>query len=144
MSTEQNKEIVRRYLLDVWGKYDFEAEQELVAEDLIDHNAVPHLPPGLEGHHQFLVMAQKAIPELDVTIDALFVEGNKVAYHWTAQGTHQGEYLGIPPTGKTLTLTGSDIVRIENGKIVESWHFEDNLGLMQQLGVVPPPGQNET
>lgn len=135
MTVEQNKEIARRYLLDVWGEWDFEAEKELVAEDLVDHNAVPELPPGREGHHQFLVVCQSAFPEFDVTIDELIAEGDKVAYQWTAKGTHEGEFMGVPPTGNEVTITGSDIVRIEDGKIAETWHVEDNLGLMQQLGL---------
>lgn len=143
MATEQNKEIVRRYLLDVWGKWDFEAEKEVVARNLVDHNAVPDLPPGREGHHQFLVICQRAFPQFDVTIDELIAEGNKVAYQWTARGTHEGEFMGIPPTGKEVTITGSDIVRIEDGKIAEAWHIEDNLGLMQQMGVIPSPGQGQ-
>lgn len=139
MTLEQNKEIVRRYLLDVWGEWDFEVEKELVAEDLVDHDAAPGLPPGREGHHMFLAMCQNAFPKLDVTVNDVFAEGDKVAYRWTAQGVHKGEFMGVPATGKEVTITGSDIVRIENGKIAETWHIEDNLGLLQQLGVVPTP-----
>lgn len=135
MSTEKNREIARRYLLEVWGQWDFEAEKETVAEDLVDHNAAPGLPSGREGHHQFLVMCRQAFPQFDVTIDELIAEGDKVAYQWTAVGTHEGEFMGIPATGKEVTVTGSDIVRMEDGKIAEAWHVEDNLGLMQQLGV---------
>ena len=135
MSTEQNKEVVRRYLLDVWGCWDFEAEKETVAEDLVDQNAAPGLPSGRAGHHQFLTICQQAFPQFDVAIDELFAEGNKVAYQWTAVGTHEGEFMGIPATGKEVTITGSDIVRMENGKIAETWHVENMLGLMQQLGV---------
>lgn len=135
MTTEQNKDIARRYLVDVWGNWDFEAEKELVAEDLVDHNALPDLPPGREGHHRFLLICQNAFPEIDVTIDELIAEGDKVGYQWRIRTTHKGEFMGVPPTGKEITLTGSDIVRIEDGQIAETWHIEDNLGLMQQLGV---------
>ena len=135
MSTEQNKEIVRRYLLAVWGQWDFEAEKETVAEDLIDHNAAPGLPSGRTGHHQFLAACQHAFPHFDVKIKELFAEEDKVAYQWTAVGTHEGEFMGIPATGKEVTITGSDIVRIADGKIAETWHVENTLELMQQLGV---------
>ena len=135
MSIKQNKEIVRRYLLEVWGQWDFESEKETVADDLIDHNAAPGLPSGREGHHQFLAICKRAFPQFDVTIDELFAEGDKVAYQWAAVGTHEGEFMGIPATGKEVTITGSDIVRIEDGKIAETWHVESMLELMQQLGV---------
>lgn len=135
MSSERNKEIVRRYVLDVWGQWDFEAEKETVAEDLIDHNAPPGLPSGREGHHQFLAMCAQAFPQFDVTVEEVIAEGDKVAYQWTAEGVHEGEFMGIPATGNAVTITGSDIVRIEDGQIAETWHVESNLELMQQLGV---------
>ncbi|MDX1664068.1 MAG: ester cyclase [Candidatus Promineifilaceae bacterium] len=138
-TTERNKQIARRYLLDVWGEYDFEAEKELVAEDVVDHNAIPDLPPGREGHNKFLRICQAALPEIEVTIEELLAEGDRVAYGWTARGTSEGPFLGIAPTGKEVTITGTDIVRIENGKIAEMWHVEENLGLMRQLGAAPPP-----
>ncbi len=140
MSTEANKTIVRRYIEDVWGKGDFEAEKEVIASNVVDHNLLPGFPSGLEGHHQFLVMLRNAFPDLQATLEDLIAEGDKVVDRWTNRATHQGELFGIPATGKQVTITGIDIIRIENGKIVEIWHQEDSLGMLQQLGVIPPMG----
>jgi steroid delta-isomerase-like uncharacterized protein len=141
MSTETNKAIIRRYIEDVWGKGDFAADQEVVATDLVDHNPVPGWPSDLEGHHQVLVIFRNAFPDLQITLEDVIAEGDKVVDRWTMRATHSGPFMNIPPTGKQVTLTGMDITRIENGKIVELWHQEDMLGLLQQLGVIPAPGQ---
>lgn len=140
MSREGNKIIVRRYVEDVWGKGDFAAEQELIATNFVDHNPPPGFAPDREGHHQVLVMFRSAF-DGHQTIEDMIAEGDKVADRWTFRGTHRGEFFGIPATGKQVTMTGMDISRIENGQIVDVWHQEDILGLMQQLGVVPAPGQ---
>ena len=117
--TEKNKQIVRRYLLDVWGEYDFEAEQELVAEDVVHHNVPPQLPPGLKGHHQLLLMSQTALPEIEVTIEELLADGDKVTYGWTARGTHWGDMMGVPPTQRQIEVDGITINRgVVDGKIV--------------------------
>jgi steroid delta-isomerase-like uncharacterized protein len=141
MSTEDNKALVRRAYEEIWGKGDFAVEQELVATDVVDHNAPAGLPPGLEGHHQGLVMFRNAFPDLQITLGDLIAEGDKVVDRWTMCATHTGPFMNIPPTGKQVTVTGMDISRIKNGKIVEYWHQEDMLGLLQQLGVIPVPGQ---
>jgi predicted ester cyclase len=140
MSLEENKIIARRCIEDIWGKGDFEAEQELIATNVVDHNPLPGLAPGLEGHHQALTMFRSAF-DGQMILEDVIAEGDKVVDRWTFHGTHRGEFFGIPPTGKQVTLTGMDINRIENGQIVAFWHQEDILGLMQQLGVVPTPGQ---
>jgi predicted ester cyclase len=140
MSREENKKIARRVVEDVWGKGDFAAEQELIAINVVDHNPLPGLAPGLEGHHQALAMFRSAF-DGQMTLEDVIAEGDKVVDRWTFHGTHRGAFFGIPPTGKQVTLTGMDFSRIENGQIVEFWHQEDILGLMQQLGVAPAPEQ---
>ena len=86
-------------------------------------------------------MHRTAWSDLHFTVEDLVAEGDKVALHWSCSGTHTGEWMGIPPTGKRVTWSGIGIHRVVGGKIVESWDMVDNLGLMQQLGIVPPPGQ---
>jgi steroid delta-isomerase-like uncharacterized protein len=81
-----------------------------------------------------------AFPDLKLMVEDQIAEGDKVVTRWSATGTHQGELLGIPPTGKQTTATGITIDRIQGGKIVETWTHWDNLGLLQQLGVVPQMG----
>jgi predicted ester cyclase len=82
-----------------------------------------------------------AFPDLHLTIEDLIAEGDKVVDRQTARGTHQGTFMGIPPTGKQITVTAMNISRIVGGKIVEHWVELDTLGMLQQLGVVPMPGQ---
>ncbi len=124
MSTEENKAIARRYIQDVWDKGDFDAEKELVADNIVQY--LPGQPP-----------ASGAFPDWHGPLEDVIAEGDKVTTRWTFQGTHQGELFGIPATGKQVTLTGMGIYRIENGKIVELWTNFDQLGMLQQLGVVP-------
>jgi steroid delta-isomerase-like uncharacterized protein len=140
MSLEENKIIARRFVEDVWGKGDFAAERELLATNVIDHNPLPGFATGFEGHHQVLAMFQNAF-DGHVTLEDVIAEGDRVVDRWTFHGTHRGELFGIPATGKQVTFTGIDISRIENGQIVEFWHQEDILSLMQQLGAIPTPGQ---
>jgi predicted ester cyclase len=79
-----------------------------------------------------------AFPDFHITVDEMIAEGDKVAARWTATLTHEGEFMGIPPTGVQATISGMVIYRFADGKIVEIWHIGDSLGLLQQLGVVPP------
>jgi steroid delta-isomerase-like uncharacterized protein len=140
MSLEENKIIARRFVEEVWGKGDFEAERELLSANVIDHNPIPAFGTGFEGHHQVLAMFQNAF-DGQVTLEDVIAEGDRVVDRWTFHGTHRGELFGIPATGKQVTFTGIDISRIENGQIVEFWHQEDIMSLMQQIGAIPAPGQ---
>jgi steroid delta-isomerase-like uncharacterized protein len=140
MSAEENKALARRYIEDVWNKGDFAAEQEVLAPDFVDHNPTPGFPATREGHHQVLSMFRTAFPDMRLNLECLVAEGDKVVDHWTATGTHRGDMMGIPPSDKRFTITGSDIAHIENGKITELWHQEDTLGLLSQIGVIPSLG----
>ena len=95
----------------------------------------------LEQYKQLVTMYFSAFPDLHLTIEDQIAEGDKVVTRWTARGTHQGPFMGIPPTGKRAVVTGIAIDRFANGKFVENWNNGDDLGLLQQLGVVPVPGQ---
>jgi predicted ester cyclase len=85
------------------------------------------------------MMFHTAFPDLDVIVDDMIAEGDKVAAHWTARGTHQGPFLGVPVTGKRVAQTGIDTYRYVDGKIVEWWRNDDTLGLMQQFGGLQVP-----
>ena len=141
MSTEENKALVLRYFEEVWGKGDFAVEQEVFATDFIDHNPYPSQPSGLEGHHHVVVLIRNAFPDFQYTLEEMIADQDKVVDRLTFRATHTGLFMNIPPTGKQVTFTGIDIIRFEGGKIVELWHQEDMLGLLQQLGVIPPMGQ---
>jgi steroid delta-isomerase-like uncharacterized protein len=138
--SEQNKAFVRHLMYEVIGKGNFALVDELVAEDYVGHTPFPETNTR-EGHKQFFVALRHAFPDLQVTVEEQLAEGDKVVTRFTASGTHKGEFAGIPPTGKRAVMTGIDIDRIANGKLVECWSNTDDLGLMQQLGVVPAPGQ---
>lgn len=90
-----------------------------------------------EGAKRFVEMYRNAFPDLRITVEDLVAEGDKVLTCWTARGTHQGEFMGIPPSGNRVEFTGISIDRIEGGKFVESWSNYDALGMMQQIGAVP-------
>lgn len=139
MSAE-NKARVRRSFEEVWNKRNPAAVDELVSPDYVDHSLPPELPPNREGLKQLFTMYQAAFPDTVMTIEDQVAEGDKVVTRWTARGTHKGDLMGIPPTGKEVTVTGIDISRFADGKEVEHWGQFDLMGMMQQIGVVPPPG----
>lgn len=142
MSAE-NKALVRRFYEEVWGNHSLDALDELVTTDAVDHELPPGLPPGREGMKAFLGMFLSAFPDTKMTVEDALAEGDKVATRWSATGTHTGELMGIPATGKQINVTGLDINRISGGKIVEHWGQFDQMGMMQQLGVVPAPGEGD-
>jgi predicted ester cyclase len=144
MSVEENKAIVRRMFEEVQNKGNLVAADELIATNYIDHNPIsPGLAPGLEGIKQGLALLREAMPDLWVTIEDMVAEGDKVTTRVTARFTHKGEFMGIAPTGKQVTIPGISIMRIADGKIVEEWTSSDQLGMMMQLGVIPPLGQGK-
>ncbi len=143
MSEAENKTIAERFNEDVWGRGDEAALEELLGPDFVDHSAPPGLPPDREGHKQILAAFRSAFPDLSVTTEDIIAEGDKVVSRWTAHGTHQGELMGIAPTGKEVAFTGIDVLRVAEGKVVERWALGNDLEVMQQLGVVPEPGQSE-
>jgi steroid delta-isomerase-like uncharacterized protein len=140
MSTEENKALVRRFEEEVWNGRNPSLVEEFFAAGHI-FRAAGSPPLDREGHRQMIAHFQGAFPDGRNTSAELLAEGDKVVQHWTFRGTHRGAFQGIPPIGRQVTLTGISIWRFDGGKIVESWHELDNLGLMQQLGVIPAPGQ---
>jgi len=140
MSTEDNKTLVRRYR-QAHNSNNLGALDDIVAADIISHNGLPGLPAGLEGGKMAHMAFAAAFPDGQVTTDDLVAEGDKVVERFSFRGTNTGSFLGAPPTGKQVTSSGMSIYRIANGKIVEHWGENDALGTMQQLGLIPAPGQ---
>lgn len=134
-----NKEIVRRVNTEPWtGNYD--AIDELVAADYVGHDpALPELTRGRDGVKQFYNDFLAAYPDGAITIETQLAEGDYVATRWTGRGTHKGELMGIPATGKQVTVSGITISRLSGGKVAEEWIAWDTLGMMQQLGAIPAP-----
>ncbi len=139
MSAEENKAILRQAYEEAFNQKNLDALDELVASDITDHNPIPGQPPGIEGVKQVFSSMHTAFPDLHVNVEEMVAEGEKVVARVIMSGTHQGEFMGIAPTGNQMTITGIDIVRITEGKIVEHWGNFDDLGMMQQLGVMEPP-----
>lgn len=139
MSTEQNKAVV----LQFYGAFDnrnIDQALTILAPNFVAHMAgVPNLLDA-DGFKQFGLAFYYAFPDGKHSFDQVIVEGNKVVTCGTFTGTHQGEFQGLPPTGKQVKFSVMHIDRVEDGKIVEHWGQGDTIGLMQQLGIVPIPG----
>jgi len=144
MSTEQNKALVRR-LEEVFNRGNISLVDELFAPDFVEHEELPPgIPPGREAVKQLTTMFRSAFPDFKATIDDIVAEGDKVVIRQTWSGTHKGEFMGVPPTGKSVSFGVIDIIRIAGGKFVEHWGQMDMMGMMQQLGAIPTPGQGES
>jgi steroid delta-isomerase-like uncharacterized protein len=144
MSAEQNAELFRRFIEEGFNRGDMSVVDEALAPDFVEHEELPPgIAPGREGVKQFVGMLRSAFPDFKFTIDDVVAQGDKVVIRSTWTGTQQGEFLGIPPTGRGVSFGVIDIVRIAGGKAVEHWGQMDSLRMMQQLGVIPAPGAGE-
>ena len=134
MDAQKNKALIRRLYEEVYANWDFGVLDELIAGDFVGHGAPPGTPPGPAGVRQFYAWLRAAFPDIRYSVEDLVAEGDKVVVRWRWRGTHQGEYYGIPPSGKPVTATGIAIYRIAGGKCVERWVGFNALGVLQQLG----------
>jgi predicted ester cyclase len=137
---EANKAIVRRYR-EAHNTNNMDALDEIVAADLISHNMLPGLPPGLAGGKMAHQGFRAAFPDGQTSTEDLIAEGDKVVERYSFHGTNTGSFLGAPPTGRPVQSSSISIYRIVNGKIVEHWGENDVIGVMVQLGLMPAPGQ---
>src|SRR5215831_8609505 len=132
MSTEANKAIVVQLYDEVFNKGNLELADALVAADAIEHdqNGMP-VPPGPEGLRAVVTMLRAAFPDCHQTIEDLVAEGDRASARLTFEGTHQGPFLGIAPSGKRLTIRQMHFYRFANGKVAEVWASRDDLGVMR-------------
>lgn len=140
MSVEQNKAALLRAAENFNRPGDKTAYLELYDTQAVLHGYAG-VEPGLASITQFYQGFWAALPDCQLTLDNLVSEGDKVACSFVVRGTHQGDLMGIPPTGKPINLTGCTILRFANGKCVERWSQADFMGMLQQLGVMPAMGQ---
>jgi len=140
MSTETNKAIVRRYFDQVLNEQQHDLAEEFLAENIELHGS--GLAPGLEVVKQWLTMFAAAFPDGQYTIEDVVAEENRVVARTSFNGTNRAEMQGIPATGKAVSVPSITIFRLDNGKIAEGWLINDNLGMMQQLGVMPALQEN--
>jgi steroid delta-isomerase-like uncharacterized protein len=142
MSTEDNKALYRRYFeaMNKGQEAFMAAMDELCAPDYVWHGPLGEMD--LAAWKQMAPAFYTAFPDQHATVEDLLAEGDKVVARFTVRGTHQGEFMGIPPTGKVVTYRGIVISRFAGGKIVEDWESADMLGFMQQLGAIPQMAQS--
>ena len=119
---------------------DYDVIDEIIAPDVIEHEEFAGFEPGREGVKQGFQVFHAAFPDLHVDIQDVLADGDKVIarMHWT--GTHQGEFMGMPATGKQVAFNVIDIFRFDEGRMVEHWGVSDSLAMMTQLGAIPEPG----
>jgi steroid delta-isomerase-like uncharacterized protein len=145
MSTEQNKALVRQMVEEIFSRGNIGRADEFLAPDFVEHEELPPgVPSGREGVKQLATMLRSAFPDLEATVDDVIAEGDRVVIRQTWSGTHKGEFMGIPPTGKSVSIGVIDVIRVAGGKFVEHWGQMDNMGMMQQLGAIPAPGQDRS
>ncbi len=118
---------------EILNKGNLDAFEELCAPNFVKHAIPPSPDYGIEGSKQSVLMLRKAFPDIKYTVEDMIEDGDKLVARWSAKGTHKGEFMGIPPTGKQVAFTGIEIIRVEDGKAVEEWEELDRAGLMQQL-----------
>jgi steroid delta-isomerase-like uncharacterized protein len=134
MST--NKEIVHRFMDDCWNLGKLDELRELVTDDCSHHDSVfPSLQRGADNLKHHIATCRNGFPDCQFTIDDTIAERNEVVIHWTVNGTHTGQFLGIQPTNRKASVTGTSIFRIEGGKIAEQWVDWNLMSMMEQLGV---------
>ncbi len=139
MSLQENKALVRRYVEEVQSQHNLAAIDELFSPAFINHDNEAD-PPGTEGVKRFFAMLFTAFPDARFTIHLQLAEGDRVMTYKTLHGTHLGDFMGIPPTGKQVSLNGMDVFTVVDGKLAEHWSVSDFLGLTQQIGGFPAAG----
>lgn len=133
--SDANKALAREFYTQVWNEHRADAAATYYAADYADHNpSVPNQPAGLDGAHAVFSAFLAAFPDVHFTLDLQLAEGDLVTTRWTASGTNSGSLMGMPATGRQVTVTGVDIFRMQGGTIVERWGSFDLAGMMQQLG----------
>ncbi|MCP5098373.1 MAG: ester cyclase [Chloroflexi bacterium] len=136
MLLEKNKAVVRRFVDEVQNKHKLDVLDEVFSPDMVDHSHITS-PPNRDGTKQMFAMMFSAFPDFTATIQDQVAEGDKVVTRKTFTGTHQGDYMGMPPTGKEISFEVIEVVRLVDGKITDHWAVGDMLKMMQQLGAIP-------
>lgn len=140
--SEENKALARRWFEELFNQEELDVADEILAQGHLDHDpTLPDTSDGPEGSKETVRLYRGAFPDTHITVEDQIAEGDLVVTRWTARGTHQGDLMGVPPSGNQATVEGITINRISDGKIAESWANYDALGMMQQIGAIPSPEQ---
>jgi steroid delta-isomerase-like uncharacterized protein len=135
-----NKATVRRIYEEVFSQGDFDLGDELLADDFVEHEHLPPgIPPGKAAPRTLMTMMRGAFPDFQAAVEELLEDGDKVVARARFSGTHQGEFMGIPPTGRSFEITAIDILQFRDGRAIAHWGVMDMAGMMEQLGVGGPP-----
>lgn len=137
MAIGENKRIARRYIEDLWAKGNLDLLDHLISERFVNHSPAPDEPPGIDGIKGGIEIFHNGFSDIKFAIEDLVTEEDKIVIRGLFQGIHTGEFLGVPPTQKEITMTWIIILQIEDGKITDRWANMDDLGLMSQLGLFP-------
>jgi steroid delta-isomerase-like uncharacterized protein len=136
-SLERKNKMAIYFTEEIWDKGNLAVADRVLSPNFVDHDPVTGQMPGIKGYKEMLVAYRTAFPDLKVKNEDVIEGGNKVVVRWTAQGTHKGQLMNIPPTGRRILLKGIDILLIENEKIIERWGEFDALSMLGQLGITP-------
>jgi steroid delta-isomerase-like uncharacterized protein len=141
VGTEENARSAKRFVEEVINRGNLDVIDELSGSSVVDHNTPPGVEPGIEGLKQFFRMFRTAFPDLRYSVEDSIAAGDKVVQRLRASGTMQGDFIGMPASGKSATWEEIHITRFANGKVVEHWSVVDQLGMFQQLGFAEAPRQ---
>lgn len=135
MSQQENIKIQQQFGEAV-NSGNLSALRDIVAPDAVDHDPAPNQGPGPEGFITFFTMMRTAFPDLKIAVEHMVADEDNVSFAYRVTGTQNGEFMGLPPTGRPINVRGMQITRFENGKQVERWGSSDELGILQQIGAL--------
>ena len=135
-----NKAVMRRTYEELFSQGNLDVIDELLADDFVEHEELPPgIPPGKDAPRALVSMMRSAFPDFRATVEEMLEDGDKVIVRARFSGTHEGEFMGIPATGKKFDIAVIDILEFRDGKGVAHWGVMDMAGMMQQLGIGGPP-----
>jgi steroid delta-isomerase-like uncharacterized protein len=141
MSIEQNRTVVCRYYDEVLNAGDLSAIDDLATDGYVENDPFPGQGDGRADLRRRAETLRGAFAPCTFTIEDVVAEGDRVVVRWRSRGTHSGEFLGMPATGRSFDIAGIDIHRVTDGRMAEHWHVVDQLSQLQQLGVLPAPAE---
>jgi steroid delta-isomerase-like uncharacterized protein len=141
MSTEENKAKVRLLIEEFINKGNLAVADKTFATNFVNHSPAAGATPDRQGFKQYITTLHTAFPDFHCSVEDLIAEGDRVVVSLMCRGTHKGDFMGISPMGKPVNVASLSVLRFAGGRVVERWNVTDNLGVLQQLGVVSLPGQ---
>jgi steroid delta-isomerase-like uncharacterized protein len=135
-SLEQNKALMRNYIEEAWNKGNLDFIDKNFSSDYVSHGTFPGQPTSRDDVKSVINTIRNTIPDLHITIEDMLAEGDKVASRWVTKGTHKGDLMGAKPTGNKISVSETAVFRVKDGKVVEGWANRDDLGFLQQIGLI--------